>query len=392
MPFGGRSPISANLRIDFFGQAIYYLGMKKYIDEDWHFLTTFFPKDWEAKAKELKALTRKRKFNSPGELLRLLLIHLGDGCSAREAVVRAKQGGLVEISDVALIKRLRASSNWLKWMSTELIQRRGVKIKPPEWLSSYTVKSVDASTISEPGSTGTDWRLHYSMMLFSLQADQFIITKQDVGESFLNFKIQPNDLYIGDRAYGRLKGLKYIRKHQGHFIARIKNKSFKIYDNDLNEIKLINLLQGLTVGQVKDVSICADVKNKPKFQMRLCAIKKSDEEADISIKKALRQCSKRQRKVNPETIELHRYIILVTSLPNKISAKQILDLYRVRWQIEIAFKRFKSILGLGHLPKKDIESARAWLHGKMFVALLTQTIIDEGRFFSPWGYPLQQFR
>ncbi|NIP32538.1 transposase, partial [Candidatus Saccharibacteria bacterium] len=122
--------------------------------------------------------------------------------------------------------------------------------------------------------------------------------------------------------------------------------------------------------------------------MRLCAIRKSDDEAKKAIKKALKECRKKQRKINWETIELHRYIILVTSIPAEVTANQILELYRLRWQIEIAFKRLKSILGLGHLPKKDEKSASAWLHGKLFVALLAQAIVDEGRSFSPWGYPL----
>jgi hypothetical protein len=43
-------------------------------------------------------------------------------------------------------------------------------------------------------------------------------------------------------------------------------------------------------------------------------------------------------------------------------------------------------MGLGHLPKTDPVSAQAWLHGKVFVALLTQAMVDEGRTFSPWGY------
>ena len=68
-------------------------------------------------------------------------------------------------------------------------------------------------------------------------------------------------------------------------------------------------------------------------------------------------------------------------MPNKVTAGQALELYRIRWQIEIAFKRLKSIMGLGHLPKKDEESLRAWLHGKLFAALLAQAIVDEGAFF-----------
>lgn len=358
--------------------------------EDWEVLVQFFPDGWEDQAKQMGALRRQRKIKTAGDLLRLLLIHLADGCSMRETVVRGKQGGLPTVSDVALLKRLRVSSEWFRWIAVELLRRRGVNTIVPEWLSSYEVRSVDASVITEPGSTGTDWRLHYSLKLFGLNCDQFLITRPDVGESFLNFKINKGDLLIGDRAYGRLRGLKYVKKRGGYFLVRLKNKAFKLYGKDNREFNLLEGLKGLATGGVGDWEINAATQKASKLAMRICAIKKSDEVAEKSLKRVLKEQKKKQRKIDPETLELHRYVILATSLPDSINARLIMELYRTRWQIEIAFKRLKSIMGLGHLPKFDEESSRAWLHGKLFVALLAQAIVDEGRLFSPWGYPMRE--
>ena len=119
-----------------------------------------------------------------------------------------------------------------------------------------------------------------------------------------------------------------------------------------------------------------------------CGPRQSQQEAEKSIKKALKEAKKKQKKINQDTLELHKYIILATSFDQSISTRLILELYRFRWQIEISFKRLKSIIGLGHLPKIDKDSCSAWLHGKIFVALLAQVIVDEGRHFSPWGYPI----
>ena len=66
-----------------------------------------------------------------------------------------------------------------------------------------------------------------------------------------------------------------------------------------------------------------------------------------------------------------------------------MEWYRFRWQIELVFKRFKQIAQLGHLPKQDPESAKAWLYGKLFVALLTDKLLAQARALSPWGYCLQ---
>jgi IS4 transposase len=61
------------------------------------------------------------------------------------------------------------------------------------------------------------------------------------------------------------------------------------------------------------------------------------------------------------------------------------QLYRRRWQIELAFKRLKSLARLGHLPKHDSRSSCAWLYGKLFVTLLAQKTIRIGRDISPSG-------
>ena len=70
------------------------------------------------------------------------------------------------------------------------------------------------------------------------------------------------------------------------------------------------------------------------------------------------------------------------------SSRTVLECYRLRWQIELTFKRLKSIVQLGHLPKQNDHSSRAWLYGKLFVALLTQKLMRLGSTISPWGYYL----
>ena len=144
-------------------------------NENWDVLIKFLPEGWEEQAKLLGALTRQRKVDTPQKLLRLLMIHLADGCSLKETVTRAETGNLAELSAVALLKRLRASSEWLRWIAISLLKNRGVPIEKPEWLEDYNVRTVDASIISELGSTGTDWRLHYSLQLFGLYCDAFNI-------------------------------------------------------------------------------------------------------------------------------------------------------------------------------------------------------------------------
>jgi len=82
-------------------------------------------------------------------------------------------------------------------------------------------------------------------------------------------------------------------------------------------------------------------------------------------------------------------VIVFTTVPHKdFPAKAVLKWYRLRWQIELVFKRLKSLAGLGHLPKYDEMSVKAWLYGKLFVGLLVEKLIHYAKINSPWGYSL----
>jgi hypothetical protein len=303
-------------------------------------------------------------------------------------VTQAAMSGLAKISDVGLLKRLRTSNQWFQWMSQELLKRRGVPNIPPPKFEKYNIITVDASVISEPGSTGTDWRLHYSKELFSSQGREMIITDKRTGETLRNFSINKNDLYIADRAYGRYKSMKHVVDNEAHYIVRYMNKSFTMLDDENNKINMYDKVKNMEIGEILEFKANVRGSSSEVLPVRFCIIKKNKEKGDEAVTRTIREQKKRQRKINEETLELHRYVIVMTSLPDEITSKEILELYRLRWQIEIAFKRLKSIFSLGHLPKKDPVSAKAWLQGKIFLAILTQTIDDESYLFSPWGYPI----
>jgi hypothetical protein len=74
--------------------------------------------------------------------------------------------------------------------------------------------------------------------------------------------------------------------------------------------------------------------------------------------------------MQPLTARSAGYLMLLTSLPETVPAEAILAAYRLRWQIELAFKRLKSGLGLDRLPAKSDALARSWLLAHLILALL----------------------
>ena len=279
-----------------------------------------------------------------------------------------------------------------RWLSEKLLERRNVGERDREWSAGYRVVLVDASTVNEPGSTGTDWRLHYGILLENLQCDHFEVTDVSGGETFRRFPVGPKDLLVGDRGYAHPPGIRHVVDRGAEALVRLNLRAVPLTTRGGGDFRLLARLRKLEVGAVGDWSaMVRGTKGSNVTPVRVCAVKKSNEAAESARRKIRRLASKKQHTVKAETLEAAGYIIVLATVPaDELSAHKLLEIYRARWQIEIAFKRMKSIIGLGHLPKTDPESARAWLHGKLFVALLTETIVDEARSFSPWGYPLDR--
>lgn len=357
------------------------------IEDNWQVLRSFLPADWQDKAKELGALRRCRKFANPETLLRVLMIHLAEGCSLRETAVRASHGGLVGISDVALLKRLRSSGEWLRWMAAELMQQW--LEKRPSVLSGtpLRIRIIDGTCVQEPGSTGSSWKVHYSICLPSLLCDEFHVTTPRKGETFKRFKVEKNDIMLADRGYAHRAGIGHVVANGGHVLVRINLTNVPLIGQDGESFPLLENLRTLQGTQPGDWQVFT--RNEARLITgRVCALRKSKQ----STERAQRKIKREYRRVNikPETLEAAGYIIVFTTLDESFDSQWVLEMYRGRWQVEIAFKRLKSIMGLGHLKKTDIDAAKAWIHGKLFVSFLIEALIAGGESFFPWGYPLCQ--
>lgn len=356
--------------------------------KDWETLVSFLPTAWEQKARELGALRRCRRFDSAGALLRTLLIHLADGCSLRETVVRAKQGGFAVVSDVALLKRLKASGEWLRWMAAQTMVTWVEKQPLAVFGAEFNIKVIDGSTIQEPGSTGSTWRIHYAISLPSLRCEEVHVTDTKVGESFKRFKVRAGDLFLGDRGFAHRAGVRHVIDGGGQVLVRINLTNLPLANADATTFPLLQHLRTLgTPGQIGDWDAWVP-HNGDLIPGRVCAVRKSDLAAEKARRKTIAEGSKKGRQVRPETLEAAAYVFVFTTLARRYSPTTVLEVYRGRWQVELTFKRLKSIIGLGHLKKFDVQAAQAWLHGKLLVAFLIEALIAAGERFFPWGYPL----
>jgi hypothetical protein len=250
------------------------------------------------------------------------------------------------------------------------------------------VRAVDATSVSEPGSTGTDWRVHYAFNLANLQCDFFELTSVRGGETLRRIPIQQGDILLGDRIYSTPVSVSHVTRAGGDIVVRLHRSALPLFHAG-KRINILQLFRSLRVGQVQQWNTQIRDAEGKWVHGRLLAVRRSAQATRLVRLRMDRRAKKHRKIISPETWRAAAYFAVWTTLPDTFSAPAVMELYRLRWQIELAIKRMKSILGLGHLPKKDPASARAWLHGKLFVSLLVERMVEAANSFSPWGYRLQ---
>jgi hypothetical protein len=308
-------------------------------------------------------------------------MYFSDGCSMRETVARARAGNVARLSDVGLLKRINKSGEWLRWMSERLIQETPVSAMKCSALDGRRLLAVDGSVVREPGAITATWRLHYTMDIATLSCQEMQITSTRVGESLSRFAVRQGDVIIADRGFANRRGVNHVLDHGGDVLVRMNLCSLPLQDEHGASFVQLPYLRTLQAGQTGEWSATLQ-GTKGAVAVRVCAYRKADEQRIESERKYRQYINKKQQKFNADTLEASGYVVMVTTLSN-LNAEGILALYRHRWQVELAFKRMKSLLGLGHLKKKDAEGAKAWLQGKLFVACLIERLIALGDHFSP---------
>jgi hypothetical protein len=359
------------------------------MNQDWQLLTTFFPAKWQELAIQAQVTKGSRKNKPVEDLLRVILMHVACGYSLRETVARAQKAGLANMSDVALLKRLRKCKEWLYNLCLELFIEFGITMNGVNNTANFRL--FDATHVKEPGKTGSQWRIHYSFQVPNMQCDFFKITKTkgaDVGEDLRQFPIEAGDYIIVDRGYSRASGIAYIVDKGAFVSVRVNTVALMLIDPaDDEKFALVAKLQTITVSlQVGSWNVNTVTPEERKIKGRICAIRKTPEAIEKAHKNAKLEAARKGRKVREDTLFFAEYVIIFSTFPEEtFTPEKILEWYRIRWQIELVFKRFKQITHMGHLPKYHDESAQAWLYGKLFIALVTEKIMRNSQAISPWG-------
>jgi hypothetical protein len=356
------------------------------LDTEIDALFQLMPEGRAEAAFRLGALHRKRQVRDADTLLRLVLAYSWLDLSLRNVVAWAQQQDLVRLADVSLLERLQKSVPLLAWLLMRLLQTKTESPFVPGL--AYRVRIIDATVISEPGSEGTDWRVHMQMNLSDQSIGALQVTDCKGGESLTRFAVQPNDLLVGDRVYATRSSICHVVDAGGHVLVRFAWQNLPFLTRNGVPFDLTDHLSSLSQeGQIGTWEVrTVPTKDHPSVEGRIIAVRKSAQQAEAARRTALKNARKKGHTPDARTLLTCDYLLLFTTAPaEEIDTGALLGLYRYRWQIECGFKRMKGLICLDGLRAKDDALCQAYLYGKLIGAILTDRVSGPWSAFSPSG-------
>lgn len=347
--------------------------------------------DWQATVEQLggaaaldqsaratKAFTRVRQFKSAVDLLRMVLAYCLGDVGLRSTAVWAAAVGLVDVSNVGFLKRLRGCEAWLGMLVT-----RAFKFARPEAAHGRLIRLIDATVVPQAGlqarKNGELWRIHAAFDLQHERFSHFELTDQQGGEQVDRIPVVPGEIRIGDRVHLQPDRMANVMAAGGDLLVRAPWSAARWLDVEDEQFDLIGALRHADKTQVDQIDqpIHVGRKSGAPLAMRLVAKKKSPEACEAARRKARKDAKRHGNTISRETLTAADWVIMITSLDAAIfSSEDILALYRLRWRIELGFKRLKSLIGLRAPPGVAKKSARSWLLAHLLVNLLLEPLVD----------------
>jgi len=340
------------------------------VTTEWDTVRGFLPGNYAELASELKQLNLQygnAKIRTADDLLRLVLLHVGTDLPLRQTVALMAEAGGPDVSHVRLHKKLLRATPYLRRLVGEMVDT--TEAAPERW-SGYDVVAVDATAVCGPGAETTDARLHTQMRLSDLEVLDVRVEGIEIGETFKRFRWKPGQLVVADRLYCNAAGIGYVVERGADVLVRVNRGSLPLFSVDGTSFELMPWLRLLLGHDAHEIPVVIfDRERQQKIAGRLVALRLPEAQAE----KARARIVRSRGKISALDREAASYVVLFTTVPkSRLDGARCLELYRVRWQVELLFKRWKSLCGLDRLPNYLDETIQAWLYAKVLLALLMQ--------------------
>lgn len=330
----------------------------------------------EASARSTKAFLRARMIGSAADLLRLVLAYCLGERGLRSTTGWAASIGLVDISNVALLYRLRQCGEWLA-----VLVGHALAMAAPAASRGRLIRIVDATTVPKAGALARRnnglWRVHGAFDLPGERFGFFELTDEKGGETLDRIPVARDEIRIADRAHLQPDRMALVLEAGADIVVRAGWKSARWRDADGRAVDLLAEFDRGAASGLIDRPIWIARKGGDALELRMVAVKKPPAAAEAARRKARQSARKGGHQISKGTLAAAEWVILVTSLkPDTFPTADVLALYRLRWRIELGFKRLKSLIGLKGPPGTDERSARPYVLAHLLIILLLEPLID----------------
>jgi hypothetical protein len=328
-------------------------------------------------ARETKAFVRPREIKNAVDLLRLILAYCLGERGLRSTAAWATSAGLVDISSVALLYRLRQCGDWLALLVGQVLAAGA-----PKASRGRLIRIIDATTVPKKGPAARKrnelWRIHSAFDLPQERFGHFELTDQQAGETLDRIPVVKGEIRLADRAYLQPDRMATVIDAGADVVIRAGWKSACWLDSQGDALDLVAELRKAAARGLIDRPIWIKRKRGAPLALRLVAVKKPAQAAAEARRKARRDAQRGGHQLSKQTLDAADWVILVTSLkPKDFASADVLALYRLRWRIELGFKRLKSLIGLKGPPGTDERSARPHVLAHLLTILLLEPLVDE---------------
>lgn len=229
--------------------------------------------------------------------------------------------------------------------------------------------------MSKPGSTGTDRRVHGVFDLGRGGFSHLELSDGHGAEALERGALLAGEIRIGDRNTPVRRRCSVSARSGGKsdFIVRVGWNALKLTNPAGRAFDLIGYLHCLPADPSShEVNLRASAgRGQTALAVRLIVRRKTAEAVEVTQSTLRRAAARKGKALDPRSLVAAQFMILATSLPKAgYSAKAILAVYRLRWQIELAFKRLKSLLHIDQLPTRTERGSQSLLYAHLILALL----------------------
>lgn len=341
-------------------------------NQDWQALLSYLPEDYEQLALEHKVLRPQwpnAKLKSAADLLRLIFVHVGADLALRQTVALVAEGGGPKITAVRLHLKMCEAAPYLQALVGRMVHdtQRAAR----EMWDGYELVAIDATTVSGPGATGVDARIHALIRLTDLTIPQVHVTDAHGGETLRRFAWEPGQLVLADRGYSNAPGIAAVVKDGADVLVRVNRGALPLQGGDGKPLNVLDWLRSLSGHRAAEMSVATNAGSAQKphwISGRIVGFRLPDKEAAEARERVQREQGK---DVSEEALEAASYVALFTTTRReRLSAARCVEAYRLRWQVELQFKRWKSLCHFDRLPNYRDDTIRSWLTAKVLLALL----------------------